>query len=258
MPRPKLAVFKFASCDGCQLTLLDSDAELLKIANDLDIVLFREATSRLDPGPYDLAILDGSITTERDRLKLLEIRERSRKLVSIGACATAGGIQALRNFRHHPELLSLVYAHPEFIDSLETSTPIAAHVPVDFELRGCPVDRLELLEVIAALLLGRRPAISSHSVCLECKFHGIPCVVVAKAEPCLGPITHAGCGALCPRHGRACYGCFGPSDAPQTTTLSRYYLARGVRAEPLTRALSTFNAAAVPFQTEATRLGGRR
>ncbi len=258
MSKPKLAVFKFASCDGCQLALLDSDAEFVAFAREVDLAVFREATSRFEPGPYDITLVDGSITTERDRERIVEIRRISNKLVSIGACATAGGIQALRNFRNHAEMLSRVYARPEFIDSLATSTPIAAHVPVDFELRGCPVDRDELVEVIAALLQGRRPAVQADPVCFECKFHGVSCVVVAKAEPCLGPITHAGCGALCPRFGRACYGCFGPSDAAQTVALSKYYLARGVRPEFLTRALSTFNAASEPFEVEARRLGGRR
>jgi sulfhydrogenase subunit delta len=253
-PRPTLAVFKLASCDGCQLSLLDCEDELLAVADRVDIAHFLEASSRVLPGPYDLTLVEGSVTTEHDRERLLAIRAQSRALVTIGACATAGGVQALRNFADHPEMVRAVYPHPEWIASLATSTPVAAHVAVDFELRGCPVDRHQLLEVIGAFLHGRRPAVASHATCIECKMRGIPCVVVARGEPCLGPITHAGCGALCPAVGRGCYGCFGPSDAPEGAVLGRHLVAAGVERPALRRLLSTFNAAAPAFRREAERL----
>lgn len=253
MARPKLAVWKFASCDGCQLTLLDCEDELLELARVIDIVYFREATSRAEPGPYDLSLVEGSIATAEAAERIREVRARSTKLVTIGACATAGGIQALRNLRDHEQMLSAVYARPEYVDSLRTSTPIARHVAVDYELWGCPVDKRQLLEVISATLNGRRPAVQSQATCLECKMRQHVCVVVAKGAPCLGPVTHDGCGALCPGYGRGCYGCFGPSDAPQTKALSRYYLAKGARPAQLKRLFSTFNAAADAFREEAER-----
>lgn len=253
MDRPKLAVWKFASCDGCQLTLLDCEDELLELAERVDIAYFLEASSRIEGGPYDLSLVDGSITTPEDVERIREVRARSRVLVTIGACATAGGIQALRNFRNHEDMLSVVYAHPEFIDTLDTSTAIAKHVSVDFELRGCPIDKYQLLEVISAFLNLRRPKVQSYATCLECKMQGNVCVVVAKGIPCLGPVTHDGCGALCPHYGRGCYGCFGPSDAPQTQKLARYYLAKGVRSGELKRLFSTFNADADAFREEAAR-----
>lgn len=253
MARPRLAVWKFASCDGCQLTLLNCEDELLPLTRTIDIVYFMEATSRAEPGPYDLSLVDGSITTAEDAERIREVRAQSKKLVTIGACATAGGIQALRNFRDHGEMMSAVYARPEYIDSLATSTPISKHVTVDYELWGCPIDKRQLLEVISAMLHGRKPAVQSYATCLECKMRQHVCVVVAKGTPCLGPVTHDGCGALCPGYGRGCYGCFGPSDAPDTKTLARYYLAKGARPEQMKRLFSTFNAAADAFREEAER-----
>ncbi|HQR40276.1 MAG TPA: oxidoreductase, partial [Blastocatellia bacterium] len=208
--KPRLAVFKFASCDGCQLSLLDCEDELLAVAGAVDIANFLEASRAVVRGPYDVTLVEGSITTAHDAERIREVRAQSKVLVTIGACATAGGIQALRNFKDVQEFTRIVYAHPDYISTLETSTPIAAHVPVDFELRGCPVSKVQLLELLAALLQGRRPNIREHSVCLECKRRGIVCVMVAHGTPCLGPVTHDGCGALCPSFDRGCYGCFGP------------------------------------------------
>ena len=204
-----LAVWKFASCDGCQLTLLNCEDELLAIADSVHIASFPEASSEVTGGPYDLSLVEGSITTSSDAERIRGVRASSRYLVTIGACATSGGVQALRNFG--ADLAPVVYARPEYIDSLRTSTAIADHVPVDFELHGCPIDRRQLLEVITAFLQGRKPKIRAHSVCLDCKRAGRVCVMVAHGTPCLGPFTQAGCGALCPSVGRGCYGCFGPA-----------------------------------------------
>lgn len=256
MARPKLAVWKFASCDGCQLTLLDCEDELLAIDDQIEIAYFLEASSHVEPGPYDLSLVDGSITTPEDAQRIQAVRAQSKKLVTIGACATKGGIQALRNFKDSAEMMSAVYAHPEYIETLSTSTAISQHVAVDFELQGCPINKYQLLEVISAFLHGRRPSIPSYSVCLECKMRGNVCVVVAKGIPCLGPVTHDGCGALCPSHARGCYGCFGPMDAPYPKALSNYYLAKGVRPGHIKRLFSNFNAAADAFHAEADRHEG--
>ena len=226
MTAPTLAVWKFASCDGCQLTLLNCEDELLAIAGAVQIASFTEASREVLPGPYDVSIVEGSITTPSDAARIREVREKSRFLITIGACATAGGVQALRNFGD--DLAPVVYASPQYIDSLRTSTPIAEHVRVDFELRGCPIDKRQLIEVIAAFLAGRRPNVRAHSVCVECKRAGRVCVMVAHGTPCLGPMTQAGCGALCPSVGRGCYGCFGP--APGWTFLP-FGTAEPVRTE---------------------------
>src|ERR1700747_636281 len=208
-----LAVWKFASCDGCQLTLLDSENELLTLADQVQIATFAEASSAMVGGPYDVSLVEGSITPHHDEQRIGEIREQSKLLVTIGACATAGGVQALRNFADVAEFASVVYAKPEYIDTLATSTPASAHVKVDYQLQGCPIDRGQLLDTLAALLIGRDPRIPAKTVCTECKLRGVTCVVVADGIPCLGPVTHAGCGALCPRHHRGCFRCFGPSAA---------------------------------------------
>jgi sulfhydrogenase subunit delta len=251
--RPKLAVWKFASCDGCQLTLLDCEDELLALAGEVEIAYFVEATSGSVDGPYDLSLVEGSITTEDDSERIQRVRSASKALVTIGACATAGGIQALRNFGDVEEFARVVYASPEYVSTLATSTPIAAHVRVDFELRGCPIDKRQLLEVLTAFLHGRRPEISSTSVCTECKRRGNVCVMVAHGTPCLGPVTHAGCGALCPTYNRGCYGCFGPMESPNTVSLTRQLKVLGMTDRGVERVFRTFNADAPEFREASTR-----
>ena len=247
MDAPSLAVWKFASCDGCQLTLLDCEDELLALAGRVRIAHFREATDAILPGPYDVSLVEGSITTAEDARRIQHVRRVSRTLVTIGACATAGGVQALRNFADVDEFRSVVYARPDYIATLATSTPIAAHVTVDVELRGCPIDRRQLLEVITALLAGRRPNVPTHSVCFECKQRGNVCVVVARGTPCLGPVTQAGCGALCPTYHRGCYGCFGPMETPNGPAQAGLLRATGMTAADVGRAYRTFNTGAPAF-----------
>ncbi len=210
---PTLAVWKFASCDGCQLTLLNCEDELLALAGAVQVAYFPEATRGVVGGPYDVSLVEGSVTTPEDLERIQQVRQMSRTLVTIGACATAGGIQALRNFADVAEFRSVVYAHPEYLSTLSRSTPISAHVSVDFELRGCPVDKGQLLEVLAAVVQGRTPRIPTYSVCVECKRAGNICVPVVSGQPCLGPVTQAGCGAICPSFNRGCYACFGPQDS---------------------------------------------
>jgi sulfhydrogenase subunit delta len=245
MEAPTLAVWKFSSCDGCQLSLLDCEDELLALAGRLEIAYFLEASSATVEGPYDVSLVEGSITTQHDAERIQQVRAESRVLITIGACATAGGIQALRNFADVDEFVRAVYASPEYISTLRTSTPISAHVPVDFELHGCPISKHQLLEVIGAHLNRRRPRIRSHSVCIECKRRGTVCVMVAHGTPCLGPVTHAGCGALCPAYDRGCYGCYGPKETPNAESLNAW---TGLEDRDLVRIYRTFNAAADSFQ----------
>lgn len=252
--RARIAVVKFASCDGCQLTLLNAEDELLWIAEAVHFAHFAEASSRLEPGPYDIALVEGSITTAHDRVRLLELRAQSKHLITLGACATAGGIQALRNFAEHEDFVRAVYATPETIESLATSTAIADHVKVDFELRGCPIDKHQLLEVMASLLAGHRPRTSSESVCQPCKRRGTVCVVVAQNMPCLGPVTQSGCGAICPALDRGCYGCFGPTLQPNMQGLSDRLLAPRLSQRDAAQLLRSFNAAAPEFERESRRL----
>jgi coenzyme F420-reducing hydrogenase gamma subunit len=243
--RPTLAVWKFSSCDGCQLSLLDCEDELMAIADRVEVAYFLEASSATVEGPYDVSLVEGSITTPHDAERIQEVRAQSRVLITIGACANAGGIQALRNFGDIEELTSVVYASPDYIATLATSTPISAHVAVDFELQGCPIDKRALLEVLSAHLNRRRARVREHSVCMECKRRGTVCVMVAHGTPCLGPVTHAGCGALCPSFDRGCYGCYGPKETPNPASLNAW---SGLGDQDLVRLYRTFNAGAPPFR----------
>ena len=251
--RPKLAVWKFASCDGCQLTLLNCEDELIPLAGSVEIAYFPEATRAVVEGPYDVSLVEGSITTPDELERIQQVRAASRRVITIGACATSGGIQALRNFADVAEFRSIVYAHPEYISTLSRSTPISAHVQVDFELRGCPINKTQLLEVLAAELQGRAPRIPSHSVCVECKRRGNVCVTVAHGTPCLGPVTQAGCGALCPSFDRGCYGCFGPQDTPNTVSIASRLRVHGMSEPEVVRVFRTFNAASEAFLRESER-----
>jgi len=248
--KSKLAVWKFASCDGCQLSLLDCEDELLAIAGAVEIANFPEATRALTKGPYDLSLVEGSITTSHDAERIQKVRKMSKYLITIGACATAGGIQALRNFANVTDFTNYVYASPQYIETLHKSTPIGYHVHVDFELRGCPINKMQLVEVLSAFLNGRKPNTPAYGVCVECKLKGTPCVMVAQGTPCMGPVTHAGCGAICPSFDRGCYGCFGPKETANAISLSEQFHKAGVTHEQLIRAYRSFNACSDTFRKE--------
>jgi len=246
--KPKIAVWKFASCDGCQLSLLDCEDELLDVVGAVEIAYFLEASKATVSGPYDISLVEGSITTPHDAERIHKIRKVSKYLITIGACATAGGIQALRNFKDVKEFISIVYANPSYIETLNKSTPIADHVFVDFELRGCPINKYHLIEVINAFLNGRKPNIPTYSVCMECKRNGNVCVMVSKGTPCLGPVVQAGCGAICPSYNRGCYGCFGPKETPNVFALSEHFVKLGLKSADIIRVLRNFNSYAEPFR----------
>lgn len=248
--KPTLAVWKFASCDGCQLKILDLEDHLLTIANTVKIAYFLEATREVVDGPYDVSLVEGSITNHHDAERIKQVRNQSRFLVAIGACATAGGIQSVKNFRDVSDMVSYVYDRPDYIDTLPTSTAIKDHVPVDYELRGCPIDKGQLLELFNALLNDRKPVVPTFSQCIECKRAGTVCVTVAKGTPCLGPVTQAGCGNLCPSYNRGCYGCFGPSEEVNTHSVAARMLRLGMKEQDVGLAFRTFNANAEAFRAE--------
>ena len=250
--KPRVAVFKLTSCDGCQLQLLDAEEALLVLASEIDIVYFREATSREEPGPFDLSIIEGSVSEPWQLDEVKKIRSASSLVVAIGACATTGGIQALRNLADIDAFVSSVYPSPEYIHSLRQSTPVTDHMEVDLELSGCPVDRGQLLGAVASLLRGAMPHVSRAPVCVECKRRGYACVVVTRGEACLGPITATGCGALCPAFGRGCYGCFGPSDGLNTAAMRTLLQMQGQSEESIASKLRFINCWAPELREEAT------
>jgi sulfhydrogenase subunit delta len=247
-PRPKIAVFKFASCDGCQLSLIDAEDELLSVVGAVDIAYFPEVSRAMLKGPYDIGLVEGSVTTHQDAERIQEVRRQCKTLVAIGACATAGGIQALRNWKDVDEFIRVVYATPQYISTLKLSTPIAEHVEVDFELRGCPINKYQLIELITATLIGRKPNIPAYSVCLECKRRANVCIAVARGIACLGPVTQAGCGALCPTYDRGCYGCYGPMVTPNAASLTSQFRILGQTDLQIMQAFRGFNAWAWQFR----------
>jgi coenzyme F420-reducing hydrogenase gamma subunit len=253
--RLRVGVVKFASCDGCQLSLLDLEDELLAITERFEIVEFPEASSLRSSGPFDVLLVEGSISTPDQAREIVELRAAARLLVTIGACATTGGIQALRNLADHDAWRAAVYAHPEYVSSLATATPVAEHVQVDAELHGCPINPALLRELLASLAIGRRPQVRDEAVCLQCKRRGAVCVLVAQGEPCLGPVTRAGCGALCPAFGRGCYGCFGPKEHANATELAAWFASAGRPPSDVARLFAGFTANAEPFRSIVS--GGR-
>ncbi len=255
--RLTVGVVKFASCDGCQLSLLDLEDELLDLVGKFDIVEFPEASTIRSPGPYDVLLVEGAISTEDQLREITELRTRAKTLVTIGACAGYGGIQALRNWMDHDAIRASVYAHPEYIESMATATPVRAHVKVDAELHGCPINQDQLRELLVSVALGRRPQIREEAVCLDCKRRANVCVLVAAGVPCLGPVTQSGCGAICPTFGRGCYGCFGPKELANARSLANSFLATREPAD-VGRLFAGFTAYAEPFRSIVTELGGVR
>jgi coenzyme F420-reducing hydrogenase gamma subunit len=252
--KPKLAVFKLASCDGCQLQLLNLEDELLALAERVEFAHFLEASSRVSDGPWDVVLVEGSVTTAHDAERIRLIREQANFLVTIGACATSGGIQSLRNRADVESWKQQVYPHPEWIETLATSTPISEHVRVDAEIQGCPVNGEQVLRVLSRLLLGATPDLPVASVCIECKRRETACVLVARAIPCMGPVTRAGCGAICPALGRDCYGCFGPAADANPASLVRHFEASGLSRADALRRLRHINGWRREFRTLADAL----
>jgi sulfhydrogenase subunit delta len=255
MSKPRVAVHKFSSCDGCQLAFLNAGEALLELARQVEIVHFAEAGAVNPEAEADIAFVEGSVTTAHEVERVKGIRERSKYLITIGACATSGGIQALRNGRMQgADWIAGVYASPEYISSLDTSTPIAAHVKVDLELWGCPVTTRQVVQATRDLLFGVKPKDIGDSVCLECKRAGNVCVLVSKREPCMGPVTRTGCGALCPHFGRACYACFGPSEQVNGVSLGRWFLGLGLTTQAVQQQFAFINAGAQPYRSALQRL----
>jgi sulfhydrogenase subunit delta len=260
--RPRVGVVKFASCDGCQLTILDLEDELLELTDRFDFIEFAEATSRRSSGPFDVLFVEGAISTPEQAAEIVRLRAAATTLVTIGACATAGGIQALRTATEHEAFRAAVYPVPAYVESLAIASPVSAYVTVDAELRGCPIDPGQLLELLTAVVTGRRPQLPDQAVCLECKRRGVACVVVARGLPCLGPVTQTGCGAICPSFGRGCYGCFGPREGANVDALAAAYIAgiggdAGRPESEVGRLFAGFTGAAQPFRAVTDRLGGR-
>lgn len=223
MKKFRIGIFKLTSCDGCQLALLNLEEAFIDVLRFYDMAYFREGTDRAIKGTFDISIIEGSVTTKIQKEEVCDIRERSRRVITIGACATSGGIQAIRNWARLGEFKASVYPLPELIDVLSISTPVSEHIYVDYELWGCPISTEAIEEVLVSIIFEKTPRIPVYSLCMECKKKGLPCILVASGKPCLGPVTKAGCGAICPSFKRPCYGCFGPKEGANIKSLAKIF-----------------------------------
>ena len=248
MTRPSIAVHKFSSCDGCQLAFLNAGEDLLELAGLVDIRHFLEAGVADEDATVDIAFVEGSISTGEEVKRIQRVRANSRMVVTLGACATAGGLQALRNLDgSNDEWKQAVYAQPEFIGTLEHAEPVANHIKVDFALWGCPVNGRQVLAAVRQMLFGVAPLDPHDKLCLECKRQRAVCVMVAEGKPCMGPVTRTGCGALCPRFGRDCYACFGPAENSNTVAMTRRLEGLGLPPSDIARRFLFINSHAPGF-----------
>lgn len=251
MSKPKVAVFKFASCSGCQQVFINCEDELLDIVGAVDIVYFPEAKRDNLEGPYDIGFVEGAITTPHDVDRILEVRKQCTTLVAMGACACTGGLPSLKNWKRLPWIKGEVYPNAEWIHTLDTAYGISAYVCPDAYLKGCPPNKDELLELVVSALMGKSPNLRAHAVCVECKLKENVCLLTYDKQPCLGPVTNAGCGATCPSNGRACYGCYGPSDDANVVSMGEVFEGLGIPRSAIVRRFRFFAGAQEPFKKGA-------
>jgi len=207
MGKPRVGIFDFAGCEGCELQIVNLEEDLVGLLEHVDVVSWREAMKE-HSDEYDIAIIDGGITRECDEARLKEIRANAKILIALGACACNGGIMSMKNFQDLDEVRNYVYG--DMADHFETypSRGLDAVVDVDYYVRGCPPTKEEFVKVIKALLMGKEPDIPDYPVCAECKLNETVCLF-KKDEICLGVVARAGCGAPCPANGAPCEGCRG-------------------------------------------------
>lgn len=235
--KPRLGVHGFSSCGGCQAVLLDQPL-LFDLAERFEILHFARLGRQAPEATVDIALVEGSVSTPADVERLQQVRAASRYLVALGNCATSGGLQSVRGLAlDGAQWLADLYPHPEWLELLDVPTPLADHVRVDLELWGCPVDGRQLARLLCERLAGVAVRRERRPVCMECKAAAVACLPVAAGEPCLGAVTRAGCGALCPRLGRACYGCFGPADTVNVAALADQLAKHGIGADGIARRL---------------------
>ena len=248
MAKPSVAVHKFSSCDGCQLAFLNAGEDLLRLAELVDIRHFLEAGLADETAEVDIAFVEGSISTGDESKRIHQVRKNSRFVVTLGACATSGGLQALRNLDNSNEAWKrAIYAQPAFIQTLERAEPVSQHIEVDFEIWGCPVNGGQVLAAVRQLLFGISPLDQKDKVCMECKRQHAVCVMVSEGKPCLGPVTRTGCGAICPRFGRDCYACFGPAENINPDALGHRLAGLGLPPSDIARRFLFINSNAPAF-----------
>lgn len=243
--KTKVAFFDFTGCEGCQLTVIDSLQTHLELLEAIEIVQFREAMTEADED-YQIAFIEGSYSRPRDEQRLRKIREQADIVVALGACAHLGGVNSIKNIQASQQNVR-EYVYGEQWDWYDTKLvqPISAIITVDAIIPGCPIDRLEFLEVVKNLLIGKTPSIPDYPVCVECKLKENVCIL-EQGGTCLGPITSAGCQAICPSYGTGCDGCRGFIPNPNRIAMKDVLFKAGMTVEQLKAKISLFNASDLP------------
>jgi coenzyme F420-reducing hydrogenase gamma subunit len=238
--KPKIAFFDFSSCEGCQLTVVDSLQDHPELLEVVEIVQFREAMTEKGED-YLVAFVEGSCTRQSDEQRLKQIRQQAAIVVALGACAHLGGVNALKSLHPLEEVRRYVYG--EKADWYETydARPIDAVIPVDFAIPGCPIDRTEFINCVKALLLGKKPPIPDYPLCVECKLKENECLFT-RNKVCLGPVTRAGCGAICPTYGQSCEACRGFITNPNDSSMRNVLAEHGMSVEEITSIYTMFTA----------------
>lgn len=246
--KPRVGVWKFTCCSGCQFNLIFFQNNLKDTLDSVEFQFFymgKEHNS--EEGIFDIALIEGGVSEAHQVEELKKVRRMTKMLVAFGQCAVDGGIPSVKNRTPELEIQKRVYEDPLLINSNRVQ-PIDAYVRVDAYLRGCPFEESELLEVISAYKLGKKPELPRGSVCTECKMKDNLCILIARNELCMGPVTNAGCGALCPSRGRPCYSCHGPMDDPNARALAELFETRRLSPEDIIRKFSEFGGLTLPFR----------
>jgi sulfhydrogenase subunit delta len=246
MSKPKIAIFDFACCEGCQLQIVNLEEGILDLLGVADVVEWREGMSEKSD-EYDIAIIEGSITRAEDEERLKKIRERAKILIAIGACATTGGVNKLKNNFDLNEVKECVYGKDASKPHLNTALTKAVHevVKVDFKVHGCPMHRSEFIYAVKSFLQGKQPETPEYPVCVECKANGNPCLW-DYGQICLGPITRAGCEARCPTNGFRCFGCRGYIDNPNVEAAKDVIQKHNLNVEDLKSKMVLFGSTQEP------------
>lgn len=238
--KPRVGIFDFTGCEGCELNQLNFEDQLLDILAHVDIVEWREAMDD-KPGEYDIAFVEGALSTPDCIRRIHDIRRRAKVLVALGSCAVTGGVNAVKNTRPIEQVREEVYGADKYLFPTLPALPLSAVVKVDHNVRGCPMTQREFLKVFTSLVMGKQPVEPDEAVCVECKLKENECVY-DKGMICLGPVTRAGCDAQCPSVGQYCTGCRGLVSEPNIAGMEEILAAHGLSRDEARRRLQLYSA----------------
>jgi len=248
--KPKIAVFKFTGCAGCQLELLHLEDIFLDLLELFDLTYWAMIKRDNDEKEWDISLVEGGISTPEEIEEIKQIRKKTKYLVAFGDCAISGCIPSIRNWIPQMEAEKIVYTDTSMIHSTKV-LGIGEYVKVDALLKGCPPHRNNIVELLKSAVLKIRPRLRSHPVCVECKFSDNLCLITSKKMACMGPVTSAGCGAICPSLNRECEGCFGPMSNPNSSALASIFREIGLNEKDIIRKFRKYAGMSSKFRKEA-------